>query len=102
MRMICEIFEVVKNGMLVTTKNNWITNLANWQYPIFVKNFIMLWYQCTTWVIRSQLIHFFPGPSPILMKFGRLVDPPERLTHTKSPLIIIIIDEAVYIIYSKK
>ena len=38
--------------------------------------------------------HFFPGPSPILMKFSRLVDPPERLTHTKYQLIIIIIGEA--------
>ena len=46
------------------------------------------------WVIPCQLTHFFPGPTPILMKFGRLVDPPERLTHTKSQLIIIIIDEA--------
>ena len=46
------------------------------------------------WVIPCQLTHFFPGPSPILMKFGRLVDPPERLAHTKSQLIIIIIDEA--------
>ena len=31
---------------------------------------------------------------PIFMKFGRPVDPPERPTHTKSQLIIIIIDEA--------
>ena len=46
------------------------------------------------WVIPCQLTHFFPGPSLILMKFGGLVDPPERLTHTKSQLIIIIIDEA--------
>ena len=28
------------------------------------------------------------------MKFGRLVDPPERLTHTKFQLITIIIDGA--------
>ena len=46
------------------------------------------------WVIPCQLTHFFPGPSPILMKFGGLVDPPERQTHTKLQLIIIIIDEA--------
>ena len=35
------------------------------------------------WVIPCQLTHFFPGPSPILMKFGILVDPLEILTHTK-------------------
>ena len=47
------------------------------------------------WVIPCQLTHFIPGPSPILMKFVRLGDPPERLTHTKFQLIIIIIiDEA--------
>ena len=28
------------------------------------------------WVIPYQLTHLFPGPSPILMKFGSLVDPP--------------------------
>ena len=42
-------------------------------------------------VIPCQLTHPFPGPSPILMKFGRRVDPFKRLTHTKSQLII---DEA--------
>ena len=47
-----------------------------------------------TSVIPCQLTHFFPDPSPILVKFGRLVNPPERLTHTKFQLIIIIIDEA--------
>ena len=46
------------------------------------------------WVIPCQLTHFFPSPSPILMKFGRLIDPSERLTHTKFQLIISIIDEA--------
>ena len=46
------------------------------------------------WVIPYQLTHFFPNPSPILVKFGRLVDPPGRLTRTKFQLIIIIIDEA--------
>ena len=48
----------------------------------------------TIWVIPCQLTHFFPGPSPILMKFGRLVDPPAKLTHIKFQLIIIIINEA--------
>ena len=46
------------------------------------------------YVIPCQLTHFFPDPSPILVKFGRLVDPPERLAHTKFQLIIVIIDEA--------
>ena len=46
------------------------------------------------WVIPCQLTHFFPGPSPILMKFVILVDPSDRLTHTEFQLIIIIIDEA--------
>ena len=44
--------------------------------------------------IPCQLTHFFPGPSPILMKFSRLAESSERLTHTKFQLIIIIIEEA--------
>ena len=46
------------------------------------------------WVIPCQLTQFFPGLSPIFMKCYRPVDPPERLTHTKFQLIIIIINEA--------
>ena len=46
------------------------------------------------WVIPCQLTHLFPGPSPILIKFDRLDSHPERLTHTKFQLIIIIIEEA--------
>ena len=51
-------------------------------------------YLFSIWVIPCQLTHFSPRPSPILMKFGRPVDPPERVTHAKFRLIIIIIDEA--------
>jgi hypothetical protein len=40
-------------------------------------------------VIPCQLTHFFPGPSPILMKFDLVGGLPEKLTHTNFQLILI-------------